>query len=111
METTGKRLELLKELVPGPAPVAVLRMRGTVLDWQAAEAAARERGWKLVSVEVREASDLEGAFKAASEAQASAMLVNAAGPLFRYARRVTELAAQSRLRPCIRSGCTRRSGG
>jgi putative ABC transport system substrate-binding protein len=97
VETTGKRLELLKELVPGPAPVAVLRMRGTVLDWQAAEAAGRERGWKLVSIEVRDASDLEDAFKAATDARVAAILVNAGGPLFRHASRVAEHAARSRL--------------
>jgi len=47
-ETTGKRLELLKELVPGAAPVEILwdpRVSRGV--WQAAESAARGREWKL----------------------------------------------------------------
>src|SRR5262249_25674934 len=69
----------------------------TVLDWQAAEAAGRERGWKLVSVEVRDASDLENAFKAATDARVAAILVNAGGPLFRHAAHVAEHAARSRL--------------
>ena len=51
-ETTGKRLELLRELVPSAVAVAVLWDRTTVESWQAANAAARERGWKLLSLEI-----------------------------------------------------------
>src|SRR5215471_7467518 len=47
IDITAKRLELLKELVPGAAPVAVLWHRTNLPGWQAAEATARERGWKL----------------------------------------------------------------
>jgi putative ABC transport system substrate-binding protein len=96
-ETIGKRLELLKELAPSTAPVAVLWDQSSILDWQAAEAAARERGWKLLSLEIRSAGDLEGALKAASDARASALLVSAAGLLFPRARRLTELTAKHRL--------------
>src|SRR5215470_8336128 len=39
-ETAGKRLELLKELVPGTAPIAVLWDQPSIVEWQAAEAAA-----------------------------------------------------------------------
>jgi putative ABC transport system substrate-binding protein len=96
-ETVGKRLELLKELVPGVAPVAVLWDQGSILDWQAAEAAARERGWKLLSLEIRAPGEIEGAFRAATGARAGALLVSAAGILFPNARRVAELAAKNRL--------------
>jgi hypothetical protein len=58
VDTTAKRLELLKELVPGAAPVAMIRDRWSVLTWRAAEAAARARGWKLLSLEVGDAGDL-----------------------------------------------------
>jgi len=97
IETTGKRLELLKELVPGAAPVAVLWHRASLPQWQAAEAAAREREWKRLSLEVRDAGEIEGAFKAATGARAGALLVVAGGLLDRQARRITELAARSRL--------------
>jgi putative ABC transport system substrate-binding protein len=97
VETTGKRLELLKELVPASAVVAVLWDRESLLSWQAAEVAARERGWKLLSLEIRDAGEIEGAFKAATDARAGALLVIASGPLVRHARRVAELAAKSRL--------------
>jgi putative ABC transport system substrate-binding protein len=98
IETTGKRLELLKELVPGAAPVAVLwdpsLGRGT---WQAAEAAARERGWKLLSLAIRDAGEIEGAFKAATGARAGALLVVPGGLFDPHARRIAELATKSRL--------------
>ena len=97
VETTGKRLELLKELVPGAAPVAVFWARFSLPSWQAAEAAARERGWKLLSLEIRDAGEIEGAFKAATGARVGALLV-LPGPLLDVqARRVAELAAKSRL--------------
>ncbi len=97
IETTGKRLELLKELVPGAAAVAVLWHRTNLLTWQAAEAAARERGWKLLSLEIRDAGEIEGALKAATGARAGALLVFAGGFFDRHAGRIAELAAKSRL--------------
>jgi len=97
VETTGKRLELLKELVPGAAPVAVLRDRPSLPYCQAAEAAARERGWKLLSLEIGDAGEIERAFKAATHARASALLALTGGLLFPHARRIAELAARSRL--------------
>ena len=97
-ETTGKRLELLKEIVPGAAPVAVLwDRRINLLSWQAAEAAARERGWKLLSLEIRDAGEIEGAFKAATGARVGALIVSAGGLFDRHAQRIAELAAKSRL--------------
>ena len=96
VELVGKRLELLKELLPGAAPVAVQWYRTSARSWQAAEAAARERGWKLLSLEIRDADEIEGAFKAATGAHAGALLVLPGG-LERYARRISELAAKSRL--------------
>ena len=97
METTGKRLELLKELVPGAAPVAVLWDRSTILEWRAAEAAAKARRWTLLSLELRDIGEIEGAFRAATDARAGALLVFAPSLLFHHARRVAELAAKSRL--------------
>jgi ABC-type uncharacterized transport system substrate-binding protein len=95
--TVGKRLELLKELVPGAALVAVLWDQASIVYWQAAEAVARERRWKLLSLEIRDADEVESALRAATSAQAGALLVSAAGLLFPRARRLAELAAKSRL--------------
>jgi putative ABC transport system substrate-binding protein len=97
VELMVKRLELLKELVPNAALVAVFWDRGSGLSRQAVDAAARERGWKLLSLEIRDVGDLEGAFKAASDARTGALLLGAGGILVRHARRVSELAAKHRL--------------
>jgi len=96
-EITGKRLELLKELVPGAAPVGVIWDRSSFGSWQLAEAAARERGWKLLSLEIQDAGELERALSAATKARAGALLVFADRSLTPHSRRVAELAARSRL--------------
>jgi len=110
LETTGKRLELLKELVPAAALVAVLWDRTGLSVWQAAEAAARKRGWKLLSLGIRDAGEIEGAFKVATDRRAGALLVTASGLIDWQARRIAELAARSRLpamydlRPYVEAG-------
>ena len=96
-ETAGKRLELLKQLVPGTAPVAVLWDRGSLHLWQAADAAARTRQWKLLSLEIRDGGEIEGAFKAATGARAGALLVCSTEIAYPHRGRIAELAARSRL--------------
>jgi ABC-type uncharacterized transport system substrate-binding protein len=100
-ETTGKRLELLKELAPGRAPVAVLWDRQGAsgrAPLEAAQSAARQGGWKLLSLDIREfAGKIERAFKAASDGRAGAFLVHPA-PLFdESAGKIAELATRLRL--------------
>jgi putative ABC transport system substrate-binding protein len=99
VETTAKRLELLKELAPGAAPVAVLwdPRSGAQLSWRAAESAARARGWKLLSLEIKDAGEIEGAFKAATAARAGALLVLPGAVLDKWSHRIAELAIKSRL--------------
>ena len=94
-EATAKRLELLKEIVPGAAPVAVFWSEGSVQNRKAAEAIARKRGWKIL-VEIRDAGAIEAAFKMASDGHANAVLV-LAGVLFTRAQHVAELAVRNRL--------------
>ena len=65
--------------------------------WRTAEAIARERGWKVLSVEIPDAGAIEAAFKRAIDGHANAVLVFGAGVLFPRAQQVAELAAGSRL--------------
>ena len=95
VELTPKRLELLKELVPGMASVAVLWDPNAVEQWRVAEAAARDRGWSLLSFKARNAGEIEVAVKAA--AARSVGLLAVGGLAFRHAELIAELAARSRL--------------
>ncbi len=52
---------------------------------------------KLLSLEIRDIGEIDGAFKTAADARAGAVFVSASGVLFPHARRVAELAARSRL--------------
>jgi putative tryptophan/tyrosine transport system substrate-binding protein len=66
-ELVGKRLELLKEIVPQISRVAVIWNPddpGTGLRMRETEAAARALGIKIQSLEVRGTNDLEKAFSA-----------------------------------------------
>jgi len=92
-----KRLELLKQLVPTASPVAVLWDRSFPLVWEAAEAAARQHRWRLLSLPVQDIGDLEEAFRAATKARAGALLAGAALVLDPYPQRVVALAAKHRL--------------
>jgi ABC-type uncharacterized transport system substrate-binding protein len=96
-ELNGKRLELLRELVPGTGPIAVIWDRLSTTAWRVAEEAASRHGWKLLSLEINDAVDIEPAFKAAVDARADGLLVTASATLFARAKTVADLAAKSRL--------------
>jgi putative ABC transport system substrate-binding protein len=96
-ETAGKLLELLKELVLGAAPVAVLWDRGSRSTWEATQVAAKSRGWKLLSLEIKDAREIEAALKSAADARAGALLVLTGHIAFPNRRRISELAIQNRL--------------
>jgi putative ABC transport system substrate-binding protein len=97
VDTVGKRLELLHELARPAGPIAVLWDRYNLLQWQAAQAAAGQRGWRLLSLELREAGEIEAAFAAALQARAGALLVFNSGLFDRHAARLAAAAAKARL--------------
>jgi putative ABC transport system substrate-binding protein len=95
---TGKRLELLRDLVPGNALVGVMwEAPDGRQAWHVAEIAARARGWQLQSLEVHAVEGIERAFQTARNARAGALLVNPGGLFDRYAALITRLAIQYRL--------------
>ena len=95
----GKRLELLKQVTPTTAPVGVVWDHGRGLyPWRLAEAAAREQNWKLISLEIRDANDVEQVFKTATTAGVRSVLVRSEfllGP--HYPDQTTKLAIKYRL--------------
>jgi ABC-type uncharacterized transport system substrate-binding protein len=96
-ELDRKRLQLLTEIVPGAVRVAVLRGPGSDDGWREIQDAARLLKREVLSLEVRSAGEIEGAFRAATERRASALLVIATALLDQEARQVVERAATHRL--------------
>jgi len=100
-ELSGKRLELLKEVVPGLSRVAILwnpDIRGAVLDYKETEVAARALRLQLQSIDVTRADDLDGAFAAMAAGRADALVVPAVNPLaFANRSQIVKLAHRHRL--------------
>jgi putative ABC transport system substrate-binding protein len=98
-ELSGKRLELLKEAVPGISRVgALLSAAQTRDDFKWYEAPARALKIQLQLLEVRDPNpDFDAVFQAAAKGRASA-LITVAGSLFdRYTKRFADLAIKNRL--------------
>ena len=106
-ELSGKRLELLTEVVPGISRVGVLwdaDAPGSGIAFKEYEAAARALKVQLQSLELRRPSpDLEGAFQAAAKGRASALITIRNPVLRRYTNRIAELAIKNRM-PSIHEG-------
>jgi ABC-type uncharacterized transport system substrate-binding protein len=100
-ELSGKRLELLKEVVSRLARVAFLwnpEVRGAVLDYNQTEGAARTLGLQLQSVEAARAEDLDRAFSAITEQRAQALVVASPNPVTLSNRgRIVSFAQRNRL--------------
>jgi len=99
-ELSGKQLELLKEVVPNVARVALLANPTnphTPFIVSEAEMAARALGVQLHLLEVREPNELGSVFAAMTTARANALLVLPDPMLSGQSGRIVELAAQSRL--------------
>jgi putative ABC transport system substrate-binding protein len=99
-ELSGKRLELLKEVVPGLSRVGVLRVppKAHIQSWKELEAAARSLQLKLQPLVVRGPDDLARLFQEAIKARAQALLTLPHALFARdYRTMIVELAAKSRL--------------
>ena len=109
-----KRLELLHEALPGVTRVAYLWDRAVSTEattsLQIAEGPAQALGLQLQSLEIREPSDLDAAFEAASREHAEA--VSAVSPIASGQRaRVIALAAHYRLPAMYNTAEFVREGG
>ena len=100
-ELAGKRLELLKELVPRASRIAVLfnpDSQNAPLQLRSAEAAARTLGIELrPMLEVRKAEDLAPAFEAAVRGRAAAAIRMIDPLVFILRQQTAALAAKHRL--------------
>ena len=95
-----KRLELLKELVPGISRVLVLSFLAdpiAPIQVKAMEGAARSLGVVLHVQDIRTADDIPAAFAVASRARAQGVLITEESMFIVHRARVTELAARHKL--------------
>jgi putative tryptophan/tyrosine transport system substrate-binding protein len=100
LELGGKRLELLKEVVPTVSQVAVLFNPGdatNVREWRAMEGAARLLGVQLRALEVRGLAEFESAFATAMKEGAGALMTLKNWLLEGHQTQIIDLAAKSRL--------------
>jgi len=101
---SAKRVQLLKETLPGLSRVAVLwtaANQGQALALQETEAGAKTLGLELVAIPVRGPADLEGAFNAVISSGAEALIELPSLPL-PGTKTVADFAARARL-PSIHS--------
>src|SRR5262249_37088902 len=101
-ELSGKRLELLKEIIPKLSRVAVFGTStnpGYAQQLREIEVAARAFGVQLQYLDILDPNDIKTAFRAASKERADAVLVMSASGavLGLYRTQVVELAVKSRL--------------
>lgn len=99
-QLNAKRLELIKEAVPGVTRVAVLvnpRSAYTPPLLKEKEAAARVLGLQLPVVESPDAASLEKAFAALPGERAGALMVQTDAMFITHRRRIVELATRHRV--------------
>jgi ABC-type uncharacterized transport system substrate-binding protein len=104
-DLNSKRLELLKEMVPGSSRITVLKCKGLAggQGWEGMQVTARALGVQLQLLEVREPDDYEGAFATAISERAEAMVVFRCYFNVFNQQRIVDLAAKHRL-PAIYDG-------
>ena len=99
-DLSGKRLELLKEILPKLSHVAVFETStsaGNTRQLGETELAARAFGVTLQYLDVKGANDIETAFRAATKERSEAVLVLASPVTISQQAQIVEHAAKSRL--------------
>jgi putative ABC transport system substrate-binding protein len=97
-ELNGKRLEILKDAVPGLTRVGLLRGSVTSPQLKEIRLAAVALKLKLEEIETQpDAKSLESAFKVAKQKQVGAIMTTVSRPFFAERKRIVELADKYRL--------------
>ena len=96
-QLSGKRLELLAQVVPGLRRVAFLwdPRSATASSVQELQAATQTLGVRLQVLEIRDVADYEAAFAAAGAEQADALMMSGPANLTRNRARIVSLAARA----------------
>ncbi len=99
-ELAGKRLQLLKEVLPNASRMAILwdrNVQGSVSHVKETEAAASRLGVQLQSLDVSDEKGLENAFQVAGKGRAQALVVVGTGFVNIHQARIANLAIKTRL--------------
>ena len=99
-ELTGKRIELLKELLPSLSQVALLHNMGNPAvppEWEETKTAARALGLQVELLDVRSQDDLGRAFDRAVRQHVDALLIGADGLTQMHRQTIVDWAARHRL--------------
>jgi len=100
-DLSGKRIQLLTEILPQLSRIAVLRdadSQNSTMRFKEYETAGEILKIRLQPLEVRGLSpDVEGVIKSAVKARANALITITNANLFRYQKRIAELAMENRL--------------
>ena len=99
-ELTAKRIELLKELVPHLARVALLHNMSNPAvppEWQETKTAARSLGLQAELLDVRSQDDLGRAFDLAVRQHVDALVIGADGLTQLHQQTIVDLVARNRL--------------
>jgi putative ABC transport system substrate-binding protein len=96
----GKRMELLKEIIPKLSRVAImweLNNPGSEESWKESQLPARQLGLQIHSIEVSSAEDFEVAFSKASKSGSGALAVTLSGLFSSHQKQIVSLAMKRRI--------------
>jgi putative tryptophan/tyrosine transport system substrate-binding protein len=113
-ELSGKRLQLLKEIVGGLSRVAVLWNPDdppAVLSLRETEAAARQLGIEVAPIEARRPEDFETSFASATNIHVGALVVLSAPIMTVYADQIAQLARKNGLPTISNASGLPKAGG
>jgi putative tryptophan/tyrosine transport system substrate-binding protein len=99
-ELIGKRIELLKELVPNLSRLALIHNIGNPMsppEWEETKVAARSLALQVVLLDVRNEEDLRHAFQAALQQRVDALLIGLDALTQAHQRTIVDFAARNRL--------------
>jgi len=113
-ELGGKRLEILREVIPKLSRVAVLgssTIQGNAQVLKELELVAQAFGVKLQYLDVLDSKDIETAFRAANKGRAEGVLTLNSAILTSHRAQIAELAAKNRLPVMYHSNRYLEAGG
>jgi len=99
-ELTAKRVEILKELVPGLSRVALLHNMGNPAvppEWEETKTAARSLGIQAELLDVRSEGDLRRAFELAVRQHVDGLVIGADGLTQMHQQTIVDWLARNRL--------------